>query len=302
MDKRFIDSTIHHIQYGRGVIINIINDDITVTFGKQDMLFKFPDAFEDGTLFATDSNLRSYVQHFIARVPPATIPRKELRFGVIPIVFLNIAWMKWYDGVKNDIPVNGGKYISEHQYGCEVNNFTPHYDKYPETDTISQWVIGSYTTKSTNGNPNQTRIERIAGCQDLAREDSAEGVLVIWCATSPELGRRVVGWYKDATVFRNYESQIVEEDDGTISELWLNVCARAEDAVLLGVKERGDKKWSVPGHTRKDDTNYGFGQSSIWYASEPSAEEYVKQLVKSINEYTGPKLLEVYNRRKGIKT
>jgi hypothetical protein len=108
-----------------------------------------------------------------------------------------------------------------------------------------------------------------------------------------------VGWYKDATIFRNYESQIVEEDDGTISELWLNVCARAEDAVLLSVKERGDKKWSVPGHTRKGDTNYGFGQSSIWYASEPAAEEYVKQLVRSIDEYSGPKFLESYYKRTG---
>lgn len=299
MDKRFIDRTILHKQYGRGVIINIVNDDITVEFGKQDMIFKFPDAFQDATLITSDPDLLSYVRRFVASVSPISVPGRKLRFGITPVVFLNIAWMKWYDGVKNDVPTNGGKYIDKHQNGCEVNNFTPHYDKYPETDIDSNWLLGSYTTNSTNGNPNQTRIERIAGCQDLAQEESADGVLAIWCATSPKNGRRVVGWYRDATVCRHYESQIIEEDDGTTWELWHNVYTRAEEAVMLPEKERYEEKWSVPGYTKRGDTNYGFGQASIWYASEPAAEEYVRQLVKSIDEYGGPKFLEAYNKRRG---
>ena len=299
MDKQFIDRTILHKQYGRGVITRIVNDDITVEFANQDMIFKFPDAFVDGTLIANDTDLRSYVQRFLAGVSPARVSGRKLRYGAIPVVFLNIAWMKWYDGVTNDVPVNGGKYIAEHHHGNEVNNFTPHLAEYGEENEVSEWLFGTFETKSTNDKSHQAHIEKIAGCQDLNNEDCAEGVLVIWCATAPVGGRRVVGWYRDATVCRYYESMPVDKGDGSTWDCLYNVFARAEGAVLLPEKERFKEKWSVPGHTRKGDNLFGFGQANIWYASEPAAEEYVTQLVKSINEYSGPKLLEAYNRRKG---
>lgn len=62
MDKRYIDRNILHKQYGKGVITDIDNDDITVEFASQNMIFKFPDAFLEGALIADDADLRSYVQ------------------------------------------------------------------------------------------------------------------------------------------------------------------------------------------------------------------------------------------------
>lgn len=208
--------------------------------------------------------------------------------------------MKWYDDVSDDdIPVNGGSYIDEHQHGNEINNFTPYPEKNDIASEALEWLFGSYETKSTNGKIHQTRIDRIASCQDLSKEGAAEGVLVIWCATAPRGGRRVVGWYKDATICRYYEGIIIEEEDGSSWERWYNVFAKAEDAVLLPEQDRYKGKWSVPGHTRRGDTTFGFGQANVWYASEPAAEEYVKQLVKNINEYDGFSFLESYDKRWG---
>ena len=302
MDKKFINRTVKHEKYGKGIIVNIVNDDITVKFDNIYIYynFKFPEAFKDGTLIAIDADLSSYIQCFPDRTAPANALGRKLRYGLIPIVFLNIAWMKWYDGVtKDDTPVNGGKYIDMHHNGNEVENFSPIAAEFGEGDEVSEWLFGSYETKSTHGTRHQTHIEKIAGCQNLKNEDCADGVLVIWCATAPSGGRRVVGWYKDATVCRYYEYLEVEYSDGSINEHSYNVFAKAEKAVLLSEKERFNPKWNVPGYTRNGDTTFGFGQSNVWYASEPGAEEYVKELVNNIDEYDGPAFIEAYNKRKG---
>ncbi|MFM6281063.1 MAG: hypothetical protein ACKN9K_22075, partial [Dolichospermum sp.] len=40
------------------------------------------------------------------------------------IIFFNIAWMKYYQGVtKEDAPKNGGDFIEQNEYGHEIFNF-----------------------------------------------------------------------------------------------------------------------------------------------------------------------------------
>ena len=305
MDKKYINRTVMHKKHDKGIITNIVDNDITVKFDKEYIYFnfKFPEAFKDGTLTAIDPDLSSYIQSFPDRTTPANALERRMRYGRIPVVFFNIAWMKWYDGTtKDDMPVNGGEYIDENHDGNEVLNFSPVLAESSEDDEVSEvseWLFGSYETKSTHGIRHQTHIERIAGCQELRKEGFADGVLVIWCATAPSGGRRVVGWYKDATVCRYYESQLAENSDGSTEELSYNVYAKAANAVLLSEKERFNPKWNVPGYTRNGDTTFGFGQSNVWYASEPGAEEYVKELVNNIDEYDGPAFIEAYNKRKG---
>lgn len=49
------------------------------------------------------------------------------------------------------------------------------------------------------------RIENIAGCELLKKEESVDDVLVVYCAKHPaHKFTTVVGWYKHATVFRHY--------------------------------------------------------------------------------------------------
>ena len=307
MDKKYINRTVMNKKHGKGIITNIVNNDITIKFEKIYIYynFKFPDAFKDGTLTAIDPDLSSYIQCFPVGTTSANALERRMRYGKIPVVFFNIAWMKWYDGVtKNDIPVNGGDYVDRNHDGNEVWNFSPVQAESSEDDEVSkvsEWLFGSYETKSTHGKIRQTHIEKIAGCQDLKNEGFADGVLVIWCATDPNGGRRVVGWYEDATVCRYYESQRVEESDGSTIEYSYNVYTKAENAVLLSEGERSDAKWYVPGYTRNGGTTFGFGQSNVWYASEPAAKEYVKELINSIDGYDGPTFIEAFEKRKGGK-
>jgi hypothetical protein len=57
-------------------------------------------------------------------------------------------------------------------------------------------------------------IEKISGCELCKSEDSVEDVTVVYCARYPFSEKRetvIVGWYKHATVFRNYETREFEE-------------------------------------------------------------------------------------------
>jgi len=100
--------------------------------------------------------------------------------------------MRAYEGLsgKPDNIVNGGKWVKENQEGHEVCNFVRCQDGY---------VYGHVET-SRKDIDCQINIENI-GAADGA--ESVDGVDVVWIATDPEgSGRRVVGWYRNATVFR----------------------------------------------------------------------------------------------------
>ncbi len=49
--------------------------------------------------------------------------------------------------------------------------------------------------------------------------------------------------------------------------------------------------WDTPVAKNK---GYGFGQSMLWYASEPEAESFVEQLLKNIENYNGKNWLYEY--------
>ena len=88
------------------------------------------------------------------------------------ILFCNIAWMKYYNGITHDDkPVNGGSWVKENENAIECLNFTPYNDRI---------YCGYVSTKSNRGNRNQLHIEKLEG---ITKEDNiAEDVLVIWVA------------------------------------------------------------------------------------------------------------------------
>lgn len=67
--------------------------------------------------------------------------------------------------------------------------------------------MGFVETKSTGGTrANQLHIEKIAGCKACVDEPVVDDVLVVYCATHPAYSfTTVVGWYRHATVFREYQ-------------------------------------------------------------------------------------------------
>jgi hypothetical protein len=113
-------------------------------------------------------------------------------------------------------------------------------------------------------------------------------ITVVWCSKAPGAqNMRVVGFYKNATVFR--EPQYAEFDNGYVQEY--NFIAKKEDCVLLPYRERHSNcKWYVPS-SQKGQYSFGFGRSNIWYASgcmdDSRQLEYIEKMILSIDDYNG---------------
>lgn len=189
--------------------------------------------------------------------------------------------MKYYRGASaDDIPYNGGKYVKENGYGHEEFNFDP-----VELDDGNTCCLGFVETKSSRDKRNDLHIERISGCEGMKNEEQVDDVLVVWCATMAPDTTRVVGWYKHATVFRTYQECTFP--DGYVQAY--NVMAQAKDCTLLPFTQRGYLKWDIK--TAKN-SSFGFGQALVWFATEDAAQEYVKKLVGTIEQYSDPTVVE----------
>lgn len=208
------------------------------------------------------------------------------------ILFCKISSMKYYKGVcNNDQAYNGGSYVDKNGRGNEEYNFLE--INFNENDDIQNYCLGFVETKSTNGiNSNQLHIEKISGCKLLKNELIVDNVLVVWCATSNTNETTVVGWYKNATVFREYQSYIYNFEDDTEEERYYNIKALASDCVLLPQGERHKFIWNAPLLIKTK--SFGFYKSLIWYATETSASNFIKKLVKNIEEYDGENWLCKY--------
>lgn len=190
--------------------------------------------------------------------------------------------MKEYRGNEDgkDIPLNGGSYVDETGDAHEKYNFTPVNMEGRE----GLYCLGFFETKSHNGKDvNQMRIENIAGCELLKKEESVDDVLVVYCAKHPaHKFTTVVGWYKHATVYRHYQEAVFAPEDIQ----YYNAIANSSDCVLLPAGIRSRKvQWEVP--RKSNGWAYGFGRANVWYASEEDSrlQDYLTRLVKQIDEY-----------------
>lgn len=205
------------------------------------------------------------------------------------ILFCKISSMKYYKGVCDQDPaLFGGKFVEENGYGHEEFNFLPiEMDGSAEPE-----CVGFVEPKSNRGVRNTFHIENIEGCAELKKAPFAEDVLVVWCAKRSRGDVTVVGWYKHATVFREVQDWTVTFADGTEEERGYNVRANAANCTLLPEGERNRAIWNVPSaHYTK---TFGFGQSMVWYPTEPGATQYLERMVRNIEEYSGENWLNEY--------
>ncbi len=204
------------------------------------------------------------------------------------ILFCNIAFMKYYRGVMPgvDEPTNLCVRTKDMSQVQEQYNFSSCFLEDKET------CLGYFSAKNSGGSKSgQIHIEKIEGVS--AADDRAENVLVVWCAKKEGNDNRtvVVGWYKNATVYRYYQEAIFGEGDDEFHQLY-NVVAEAENCVLLPVGERSRyTRWNVPKKKGANGPAFGFGPSTAWYAEEEKAQDFVRDLVKRIDEYDGDNLM-----------
>lgn len=105
-----------------------------------------------------------------------------------PILLCRVSWMDRYQGTKGDSPHSGAAYIKRNRYGAEIFNF----------ERIGNRLYGYFN------HVGELKLERLGAQKN---DQLMKGVTVVWCAPHPRGGVYVVGWYQDATVFRNYDVQ-----------------------------------------------------------------------------------------------
>lgn len=187
------------------------------------------------------------------------------------ILFCNIAWMKYYVGVTDeDQPINGGEYIKEVGKGGEVYNFLDDNGK-------------CHGFVRVGGN--MALEKHFKGAK--AKDDYVDDVLVVWVATNKNKQTRIVGWYKNARVYRK-----VHRTGGALTFFFVpkissyyNIEAKAIDCYLIPEEDRNfpiDRASEVG-------EGMGFGQSNIWYAESDFAKaNIVPKVIEYIESYDGP--------------
>lgn len=201
-----------------------------------------------------------------------------------PVIFARVANMKYYKGIsEKDQPENGGSYVTDTGLAHECYNFDPVI----EEGESNEKCIGFCRISGGKRGATQLHIENIVGCGMCKKEESCENVTVVFVAKAQGAkSMRVVGFYKNATVYRYPHFMCF--DNGYEQTYWFE--AKKEDCVLLPYSTRFESSnWFVPNSTASDD--FGLGRSQIWYAAGKGASkkevEYVKKMLRSIEEYDG---------------
>jgi len=175
----------------------------------------------------------------------------------MPLIFCNIGWMNKYNGISGDSIERGGKY-NKHSVGHEVCNFTNN------KGTVYGYVqpVGD-----------SIKIEKLGASK---KDEAIDGVTVVWTAGPESGGTVVVGWYEDATVFRNLQTidspSTLHTKNGVTS---YRVKAPASKAVLLPVEQR---ELIIPRAVKG-----GIGQSNVWFADKEESQEIVSQVIALIS-------------------
>jgi energy-coupling factor transporter ATP-binding protein EcfA2 len=105
-----------------------------------------------------------------------------------PMIFCKIGWMKKYQGLDNDYIEGGGSFVAENKVGHEIYNFLNVNNKYY-----------GYVRILNDGNLKLGRIENINN------QEYIDNVTVVWVSKKPKGGVYVVGWYKNARVYKTLQ-------------------------------------------------------------------------------------------------
>ncbi len=174
------------------------------------------------------------------------------------LIFFNIGWMKRYQGIsEDDRPEGGGKWVEENAWDYSMLNFkrfNGHCYGYGETGS------------------QQVNLSRLGA---VPEQDRLDGVIVVSVSRSPEHGPVIAGWYKKATLFREYQEPPEgsgREHDGT--PIGFYATAAADDCILLP-----DESRTFPVPRGKG----GMGQSNVWYADQPEHQPFKERVLEYIN-------------------
>jgi len=167
------------------------------------------------------------------------------------IIFFNTGWMTSYRGLIGDRLQGGGKHVEKHGWGSEIFNFLPFRGK------LYGYVQPKIDRKYNNAP--SIAIEKLGASSE---DDSADGITVVWTANDPvNGGTRIVGWYKNARVFR-YHQLPPDLSNRRFNEQLQGyyAVAKEQECTLLPIDARKVK-------VLRQRRNW-MGQSNVWYADK----------------------------------
>ncbi|MBH0038819.1 HNH endonuclease [Pseudoalteromonas sp. SWN166] len=175
------------------------------------------------------------------------------------ILFCNIGWMQRYEGIDGDNIERGGAY-NKTEIGHEVCNFS----------NVDGTVFGYVQPTG------QIKIERLGADK---KSSYIEGVTVVWLAGPETGGTAVIGWYKDATVYRDKQKLLQPSKEQSLNGVdTYRVKALWENTVLLPIEKR---TLLIPRAVKG-----GVGQSNVWYADSHDSLVHVTKVKNLINGIT----------------
>ena len=172
------------------------------------------------------------------------------------ILFCNIGWMERYEGISSEDHITGGgAFVKKNGRGQEVCNFAPDKDGF---------LYGYVETPGT-----EIDIDRIGG---KTINKYIDGVTVVWTASRPSGGTVIVGWYKDATVFQEYQefnnaNAPKAQLKNNINGYWIK--APFDKATLIPFDDRIFEIPRVKGF---------MGRSNVWYADSKDSASLVNKI------------------------
>jgi 5-methylcytosine-specific restriction protein A len=190
----------------------------------------------------------------------------------MPILFCNIGWMEKYEGIKGDSIARGGAF-NKLSIGSEVCNFSD----------VNGTMYGFVNSKG------KINIDKLGANNN----DSIDGVTVVWTAGPPNGGTVIVGWYKNATVYRElkeFKKELKKFKKTPKLQLenrviGYRVTADAASATVLPVDER---EFVIPRNVKG-----GMGRSNIWYADKPEVLELVQRVQEMISGGNVPRIPDI---------
>lgn len=173
------------------------------------------------------------------------------------MVFVNVGWMIHYTGVSASDPTLGGHgYLKKNKSGYEAWNFLPHRNK-----------MYGYVPRSS-----RIMLRNLGG---TAKSSQIDGVIVVWVARNPRNKKPyIVGWYKNATVYKDSDHVTVRRRGGP--DIGYQIVAPAEQAVLLPIDQR---LFLIP--TARTNGKGNLGQSPLWYGRDDKFRSSVLEYIEA---------------------
>lgn len=173
-----------------------------------------------------------------------------------PLLFVNIGWMKRYDGqTEDDLTIGNHRWLKDHKWGHEAWNFKPYRGK----------VYGSVPGRAFNFDMTMLGAAK--------NDESVEGVTVIFIAREPRSKQtRIVGWYRNATVYKKVGHATITRARN-VKVQYCIVADQADCTLLLTLQ----RSMQIP--TAKVPGN--LGQSTRWYGGTDAFRNKVRQYVNS---------------------